>query len=758
MTTFYLDPVNGNDSNDGTTFANRWKTLTLGATSARINAGDTIRVIKSPDPVSTGITATWTDGSTAITLSSPQTADITSCNSIWSGVANTSVTLGTIRNEGSNSASISILAGFTTGKAAYYQTGTLDLSSYQQVSFWLCQLSGTAAVSGDYSLCLCSDTDGNTPVYTIPIPKMTVTGTYLRSFTYDFGTTMDVPIQSIAFYVNVDRGATIFNFDNIIACLPPSSPSCITLDMLLGTNNGIDSWCPIRSIVGTTVTIATDPSQSLAVSTTLHGYSGTLSGAQNLYSLLPLIPNYSDSVRTGQSFWTVQKTGTIGNPITISGGWDNIDMSTKTGVTWMSGVTGYGTGLYINTGGYNYITVTDIGYTKYYFGVYARNQKNFTYNGPGAVGCVQGFYLDNGSGYQTQNSITATYVSYNGCSAGNAGGGFYIVNSGAGGIYNSSYTITDCSSNPQYGVSLNCSLANSIFNVDKMYGNGTGNFTSPFTSNSIFNFGAIGHAARFTGSTYTNAIFANMVNCTVNIDLIDLSLKNKNNIQANNLSNVTFNIATIKTKSGQSAFYGDRGINDVYLNVGSYVDSNRVNLGSFGVAGSNTFGTLYCSGAAASAGGNLGAGRLVNANYGGDLSDQRITTSLGNIVTDSVIKRTGGASFSWKFSPGSPWVSDVSTSSTFPLTLPLAKVYVTSGSVVTVSAWTRVDNLGNSCGIGVQGNSALGITAATMLNTAEINTWQQVTLTFTPTLSGVCQIYGLSYGTNNGWITDLSVS
>jgi hypothetical protein len=37
-----------------------WKTITSGATSARIAPGDTIRIAKSPDPVSLGVTGSWT--------------------------------------------------------------------------------------------------------------------------------------------------------------------------------------------------------------------------------------------------------------------------------------------------------------------------------------------------------------------------------------------------------------------------------------------------------------------------------------------------------------------------------------------------------------------------------------------------------------------------------------------------------------------------------------------------------------------------
>ena len=46
MAIYYLDYENGNDANDGLSFANRWKTMTNGATAARIAPGDTIRIME----------------------------------------------------------------------------------------------------------------------------------------------------------------------------------------------------------------------------------------------------------------------------------------------------------------------------------------------------------------------------------------------------------------------------------------------------------------------------------------------------------------------------------------------------------------------------------------------------------------------------------------------------------------------------------------------------------------------------------------
>lgn len=61
MSTFYINPAAGNDANDGLSFANAWKTITSGATEARIAPGDEIRIMESPAPTLIG-SALWTNG------------------------------------------------------------------------------------------------------------------------------------------------------------------------------------------------------------------------------------------------------------------------------------------------------------------------------------------------------------------------------------------------------------------------------------------------------------------------------------------------------------------------------------------------------------------------------------------------------------------------------------------------------------------------------------------------------------------------
>lgn len=60
MAIYFLDLENGSDAADGLSFANRWRTITSGATVARIAPGDTVRVMGSPDPTSLGIDGLWT--------------------------------------------------------------------------------------------------------------------------------------------------------------------------------------------------------------------------------------------------------------------------------------------------------------------------------------------------------------------------------------------------------------------------------------------------------------------------------------------------------------------------------------------------------------------------------------------------------------------------------------------------------------------------------------------------------------------------
>lgn len=147
MTTFYLDPESGNDANDGLSFANRWKSLTSGATAARIAPGDTIRVKASLDPTLVG-NATWTDNSRTINLAAAVTGDFVNCDVAWTAAANVTATASTATAVEGSSAELVIAAGFTTGKVAHREQ--VDLGSAPAGAHRHWRIYVTSILSGSY--------------------------------------------------------------------------------------------------------------------------------------------------------------------------------------------------------------------------------------------------------------------------------------------------------------------------------------------------------------------------------------------------------------------------------------------------------------------------------------------------------------------------------------------------------------------------------------------------------------------------------
>lgn len=741
MTTFYLDPVNGNDANDGTTFANRWKTLTSGATAARTAPGDTIRIMETPGPTATGRTGTYTYGSPNVVLDSAVTTNIANCDTIWTGVTNSVATLNTAsKREGTGCASIAINATFTTGKAAYFATGALSLTGFQQVSYSLQQTAGTAAVAGDYSIALCSDTTGDVPVYTIPMKAFGRISAWFPQ-TYNFGADLSTTINSIALYVNVDRGAVTFLLDNFIACKAASDAQCITLDHLISRNVGdVDDWWFPRSINGTTIVM---DNFITAVSV---GYSGT-TGTYSLYTR-PVSEVALTTTQTGTTWGNLNEGGSAGNPIIYSGGWNSTDMSTKTGTTVLSGVNYYGYGVYNN--GISYVNFVDISFVKFYSGILGRSWTG-TVTYFNCSGEFLNFNANGGLELYTQSTFT-NYCTYNFGSCSYNGTGF-LASSGTAPLTGCKITI-GILSNCGIGVNYGLSTYLSTFNIGKVYtSNAQGVIFNNLsrcdvTIDSIYQ--ATKYAAAHSGPGLT---FNGAYECNLSINT--LTSTDVNAHQSFVMSNSDVNKVRIgyfsMLDNGNGSSYGlylqgSSSLNDISIESnGSIASSPRWILSTNGI---NYFNV---PGMTTSNAGVTQYGRNVIINYGGTPNVTKVAASAGTISSDTTTTNTSGTS--WSFAP----IADRQNSS-YPLSMELAKVYVVSGSAVTVTAYTRRDNAGQNIGIRVIGDSALGVSTATALNTAANNTWQQVTLTFTPTTSGVVRIDGVSYGTNTGWIDDIAIT
>lgn len=310
-----------------------------------------------------------------VTLNNAVTANVASCGNrgtasnprtVWTASTNVTTSLSTIdvaagdSKEGDCSDSIAIGANFTTGKAAYKATGTLDLSGYQQLSFYIKQTAGTSTVNGDISLRLCSDSIGDTTVHTFNIPAIVANNNWIP-FTINLGSAMSSDINSIALYVDVDRGAQTFLLSNIIACKAPSEPDSLTLQSLISKNTADELWYPIMSINGTRVMLGQGANLNINTTSTTHrgGYYGVTENVTTYKRESIKTPILSNTTAVNQS---IPEGGFLGNYINYEFGWDRTNMSVQNLDTFYDGLNGFG---YCFVSAANYIRINKLGMVRY---------------------------------------------------------------------------------------------------------------------------------------------------------------------------------------------------------------------------------------------------------------------------------------------------------------------------------------------------------------------------------------------------------
>ena len=334
MTTYYVDLVNGNNANDGLSFANRKKDVS--AISDPV-AGDEIRVMKSEGLRSLGVDLACTYLSGTVTLGSALNATIYE-DGAWTAATNVTCTAGTDRKSGSSSAQMAIAAGFTTGKAAYFVTGELDLSGYEQISFWI--KTNQTLAANLITIKLCSDTAGATPVDELTISHQ-LTASRWVPIVLDKGSALGSSIQSVALYCDTDPGTVTINIDNMVACKASSTDDALTHRDLIGHIDDPRELYPIRSISGTTI-ILDAPVHASGAPDTPRGWSRPTATATG-YRRRPFFLGYTALVSVNSiTSLSGSNSGTSSSPIVIRGGYDETDMSTVDGDTLVSGaMSGY---------------------------------------------------------------------------------------------------------------------------------------------------------------------------------------------------------------------------------------------------------------------------------------------------------------------------------------------------------------------------------------------------------------------------------
>lgn len=715
MTTYFLDFENGNDANDGTTFANRWKTFASGATAVRTAPGDTIRIMASPNETSLGVTGIWTQDSKTITLGSALTANVSDCGITWTASANVTANIDNANfKEGTRSANIVIAGAFTTGLAAYTATGTVDFSAYKQVSFWV--QANVAVAASTLSLRLCSDAAGVTTVNTIAIPALPNTFGQWVNVTVDTGSALGASIGSVALYCDLDPGAVTILLDNILACKDATSADSLTLTSLIGKAHNV-SWLPSTTYAVGDVRRPTQPNRNgyryrVTAQTSASGSSeptwpqeingaaftdggvtwvcdnieetwygiqsidgttvkldnatGTLGNAGRGYSgATETVTTYKRTpiVKMGVNGGVTnvqQEIGTYPSYMTYSGGWNRTDMSTQTGETWLDLQCGMGT-------------------------AFAPSNSSVYSN----LSAVRG-----NIGIQpTSIDVLLKFCHHN----------------------NHTTTNIDCYSNNVYGSGRGLAACNGGGNGFRYAGTG---FNYPVRS--LAAHGNLTYGVFFTAASHATP---------------HMDMQCKNNGQTGVGSNGVaspFRASGLVTRGNTTNGINTSG--DVFLNNSSLTDSTPILV-------------------------NTNVDFVVFSQKNGQVANAHLITWEGGTIISATDQRQTASGISWKFRP-----TGTLRTAARPLKLSVAKIKVLAGITKTIAIWTRRDNTNIKGLLCLAGGQVAGVPIdVEVACEPSINTWvQSSSLTFTPTEDGVVEINFKVYDgvgtTNNFWIDDISIT
>jgi hypothetical protein len=779
MTIYYVDPENGNNTNNGTSFALRKKDLT----NVTATAGDEVRIIASKAPVSTGLNGTWTSQSGAVSgvnISSSTNANpiavttsaahglstgdtvliqnhgtntnangthtvtvtgsttftipvggngvggatgtvqrrtgqvITLSSSVvdnlgfataaqastgWAGVTNSVYSIQTNSKEGHYANQLAVNATFTTGKIGYCTLpgGARNLSGYQQVCFWIMQTTGTLAGGGAVSIRLCSDTLGDTVVNAFNLDGIGALNTWYPVVLTN-NSNLGSSIASVSLALGTDSGAQTFRFTNPFVAKASSASDCLTLNTMIG-KGGTNTYYHIMSIVGTRVVLDNGTTMPNVARLPV-----TATETVAIWKQDPLICNTQQS--------TTSMSGSSGNPVTISGGWNRTDMSTQTGES-----------------AYDFQFRTAAGFAS-------------------------------ATGYLDISNISASRVV----------GTAVSISGGIGSVVDVNQ-ITACANTSGVTVGLGANPA--LITAAKIDFNSTtrglsventaGNYTGSYGVDYI---GASNHAEAIFCST-PGAVFetvGTIENCGgYGVRIQGGNQRFKSITQIKNMGNVPFycsgpanglRIDSAGTWSGNTGYallaYGDAYINNLtttghtgVVSTQSYTEKIYARNCTFNEATKVQFVANYA---------NIALYSQNNSGSGLDV----IYTDGGTIESDTTTRHTASGK-SWALKPTSTSLRTV----TCPLDLTIARIAVSANSLVTVKAWMQRTNTALNMKLVCPGGQIAGVSTDVEASvTASANTWEELTITFTPTEAGVVAIEAIAWGgsTHTGYVDDLTIT
>jgi hypothetical protein len=638
--------------------------------------------------------------------------------------------------------SLAIAAGFTTGKAAYKTITSTDFSAYQQISLQFSQTSGTLLTSGDIKICLCSDTIGAVIVdeFLVPIQPDPYLSTFNIPITINKGSALGSVIQSIALYVVNDTGAITVSFSNVIAVKSTSSADNISLTSMIGKNND-EYFLPILGIKNNIIllfygTISLINWTSLISSTS--GYYGTTETV-NTYKIEPFyaLPFF------GSTGATINNSGTAGNYISFSGGWNRTDMSTQTSSTYFSAQGGVGSG--IAAGTTNYIDISKINLSKY--------SKGYSF-----INCTYCNFSDlcvSGNSLYAISLTAITFTTTNNTIGKNKNG----ITNKVTGLFNSTGIYLDNSNN---------NIIQDAFVVSCGTGiqSGTGN---SYVENAIIKNCSSGITLALIGFLFSaNTITAEY--CTSR----GISASNSTYVNIKYLTvNYIYGTSSYTISSNVSIFFIDKFIANG--NTGPYLIFNsnnsiiNINSGTFGSIAPNLNGFITFSNTY-----NYGFVNFSNVTgipvsptylYTPYLltftnctdTSSNILNYFTNINDYKVSKDTsiyhGTTGTSWKIEQLSSNISQYNK-----IQFSIAKIAVLANKLTTISLWFKNSASTITGQLVCPGYQLTGTNV--VANTVTSTTWQQLTITFTPTEKKVIEIFVYAYGSISDYlyVSDMNIT
>lgn len=653
--------------------------------------------------------------------------------------------------------------------AKYALPSSLDLSGYEQVSFWI--KSTVALAAGALEIRLYSDTACTTLVETLPIEAIPVINNWY-AFALDKGSPLSATVQGIAIYTTIAQASKTFYFDNIIACKASTANDSLTLRSLIAKNEvneyGDNVFVGLQSIQGTFLFLDNDNAANPINATGYYGVSET----RTIYKREAI---HYDMPSQNSFAELISESGTAENRYKILGGW-NKDTNERDGLTLADC---NGLGYFFQFNGRFYIDINDFHIFRALYGIRYLIQE----------GLVTNFYCTNcNTGVDWQNNYVTDFVNL-------------IALNNAAGI------------NLNYGGATRTSvLENVIANSNRSKGMQTG--PTWILKNANFNNNGIG--IQFDGfngyiesiaSLCCNSVQGLYVNSSGTKIKIDYIGKCNNNYRALYFSGSLVTILNIGElcNNTDALYYMSTANNDIYnigkLNgnarlfyiSGSYdckifnaeecidnsefmatinacVDFYFYNI-SFGfVTGDtllsiSTFSKIYfinCEGflnASGWLGGNkYDESKIVVHNFNKEQNNHQITKNGGYILSDAVVRHSP-TGISWSLSVIKTW-RDYTT----PLDLNVSKIACIAGETLLITAWVKKSHATDiGARLEIKAAKTTGIISDVVAIAADTTEWQLLTMTVTAIKTEVIELDFRAYWLANEadetvWIDDISIT